>query len=304
MVLIGSRALHYWYKNYRPPRDWDVICTPEEFTDWVKKHRTDIESVVSSRGIEKFACKYKKFLIEFEIAHPGTSCELIRKYTIGISFFSEFLGTMVIPANPHILLAIKKSHLSVPLKKWDTHIEDYHFLKHFTTPHEVIYTLRKTETDARHKQPKINLNMTNSEFFDQSEGPVQRIFHHDDVHKAIMYYNVPMYEKIKKDSSLAKCDKDLFEHLSHVDQIRCVQEEAYVIALERKLLPTQQLSSDEAFKWALRRICTTLTSGWFRTFAQENYPEIVNTRCDFYGKFLKAVHTGLIQPKEDTSNVS
>jgi hypothetical protein len=58
--------------------------------------------------------------------------------------------------------------------------------------------------------------------------------------------------------------KALFEKAPYDLQIKCVKEEALVIALERFLLPG--LSSDPliAYKFALVRISTTLTKGWFR----------------------------------------
>jgi len=61
-----------------------------------------------------------------------------------------------------------------------------------------------------------------------------------------------------------------------------VDEEATVIALERKIIPIIKGESVEdvnlfnAYKWALMRICTNLTSGWFRDFAIDNYFEILN----------------------------
>jgi hypothetical protein len=80
-----------------------------------------------------------------------------------------------------------------------------------------------------------------------------------------------------------------------------VQEEAYVIALERAIIPmlfeggplAQPL---EAYKWAVMRICTTLCSGWFREWALEH----TNMALDYYDpgyveKFLKAVDDGLIE---------
>jgi hypothetical protein len=72
--------------------------------------------------------------------------------------------------------------------------------------------------------------------------------------------------------------KILFAKAPYDLQIKCVKEEAMVIALERFLLPG--LSSDPfmAYKFALVRICTTLTKGWFREFAIDNYPRLAT--CD------------------------
>ena len=63
------------------------------------------------------------------------------------------------------------------------------------------------------------------------------------------------------------------------EKCKCVLEEAYVIALERKILPMlfgggSYFSSKEAFDWSLMRISTTLCSGWFRQFATDNFLRI------------------------------
>jgi hypothetical protein len=89
---------------------------------------------------------------------------------------------------------------------------------------------------------------------------------------------------------------DLF---SYEDKCRCVLEEAYVIALERRILPALYGGSSvwstasEALDWALMRICTNLCSGWFRDFATRNYPEIRELASTSYVEaFLSKVHNG------------
>jgi hypothetical protein len=61
-------------------------------------------------------------------------------------------------------------------------------------------------------------------------------------------------------------------------QIKCVKEEAMVIALERFLLPKLSSDPSAAFMSALTRICTTLTKGWFREFSIDNFTRL--TTCD------------------------
>ncbi len=69
-------------------------------------------------------------------------------------------------------------------------------------------------------------------------------------------------------------------------------EECYTIALERHILPTMHgdkigLGYQEAFKWALMRVCTNLTSGWFRQYAIDNYYTVLNNYNKEYYKLLK-----------------
>jgi hypothetical protein len=49
-----------------------------------------------------------------------------------------------------------------------------------------------------------------------------------------------------------------------------------VIALERYLIPMISKNQMSSYQSALVRICTTLTKGWFRQFAIDNYPRLLN----------------------------
>ena len=53
-----------------------------------------------------------------------------------------------------------------------------------------------------------------------------------------------------------------------------------VIALERYLIPTISKNQEASYHLALNRICTSLTKGWFRQFAIDNYPRLSNLDKD------------------------
>src|SRR3954471_14591001 len=53
-----------------------------------------------------------------------------------------------------------------------------------------------------------------------------------------------------------------------------------VIALERYLIPMISKNQETSYHSALVRICTTLTKGWFRQFAIDNYPRLSNLNKD------------------------
>lgn len=87
-----------------------------------------------------------------------------------------------------------------------------------------------------------------------------------------------MYKKLKKPTQMeqAWCEKDLWLALSVEERNMCVAEECYVIATERFLvLNDWGYSSKRAYFNALQKVCTTLTSGWFRDWAIDHYPEVV-----------------------------
>ena len=92
---------------------------------------------------------------------------------------------------------------------------------------------------------------------------------------------------MQRDITLAKCEKDMWNRFTFENKCKCVLEEAYVIALERKVLPgifgkASWVSSNEALEWALMRICTNLCSGWFRQFATDYFFKIKEFINDNY----------------------
>lgn len=103
-----------------------------------------------------------------------------------------------------------------------------------------------------------------------------------------MYYDEPMYQKLKDDQLLAWCDWKKFKALAYEDQLRTVREEVYVIALERYIFPgiTRGIppQADQAFFKAMEIICTRLWTGKWAWFAINNFWEIVNYEVDYLSK--------------------
>ena len=98
----------------------------------------------------------------------------------------------------------------------------------------------------------------------------------------------------------------MWEAMTRDQKIKCVLEEAYVIALERKVLPLMYghtnvyTSSRDAFRCALMRICTNLCSGWFREFATTNYVDIFAAHNPRYVEdFMEKVDRGMVQEASD-----
>lgn len=295
MLLIGSKALRHWLPTSRPGMDHDFIATRTEFDHLVRINEPNITHRKSSHDGIKYTLRISGKPVEVELVEPGSANEIIldlasKSEYVSLSVFQEIVQI----ADPAILLIIKKSHQNLPINWWK-HVTDYHRLKALnpviTDTHRKAMALRKIEAETRWgKMPKPNLMVPNEEFFGQSQKVVNRIYVHDDLHFSTCFYERPLYEKLKTDQSLAWCDRKLFEALSHGDRVKCVQEEAFSIALERKVIPAmnenKEFSADLAFRHAVERIGTTLTSGWFREFTQENAIEILDHKTDYVGKFL------------------
>ena len=203
-----------------------------------------------------------------------------------------------------MLYYIKKAHIHFPQLsgKFEKHVLDLVFLRkelirdaysdygfNLNYPEDILHNElyveeHKKTTEERLgviKTPKL-YNKPVDKFFDQSKEYVKSYYIHDNMHKA-MAHNIghPAYELMQKDKTKADCNKYLWEKMKLQQKQYCVLEEAYVIALERKILPQMfedietKYNEIEAFKWALMRICTNLCSGWFRWFACVNYEEII-----------------------------
>ena len=247
MLLIGSRALAYWDETFKVKEgaDWDIICKDESEVKGLR-----------AQGLRVEVHKYD----DLNNALIYDSCAK------GVP------GLMV--ADLNTLALIKRSHLWRDYQ-WDKHITHYHkHLKQHLLQSDLPHVEERAKlTREKYPQGQPRLNQTNEDFFDDA---VAKVYDHDWLHELAAYYDKPLYTRLKHDDSKAWCEKDLWEQLSTEDKQRCVAEEAYVIATERYLVRTNwEFSYRGAYLSALKKICTTLTSGWFRDYAIDSYPEIV-----------------------------
>lgn len=226
------------------------------------------------------------------------------------------LGVECRIADPPTLMAIKRSHLYYR-HFWHKHAEDYTFLKSkgvtLDDDHKKAMKARMEERAARdnYKVAK-SLDTTNEQFFARSDKSVNRKFIHDDLHQAVAYGDRALFEQLKYDTARAKLEYDLFEKLKHEDKLRLVKEEAYVIGLERIIIPewytaftlekeglSHKLDYKSkalfAYKYAIMRISTDLTKGWFRDFAIENYSDLCQPDADYINKFEDAFKSGSLR---------
>src|SRR3954452_13976362 len=92
--------------------------------------------------------------------------------------------------------------------------------------------------------------------------------------------------------------KSLFQKVDYQTQLNCVKEEAMVIALERYLIPMISKNHESSYQSALVRICTTLTKGWFRQFAIDNYPRLSNLDKDLLSIAHNIINEHPLQQKK------
>lgn len=249
-MLIGSRAIAHWNPDFkiRANSDWDIIGTPDG-----EEYFRMFLGIPGSGRIEWHDPNH----LNNKDMTGHVSNHICSLYGLAIMY---------------------RSHLHRDWN-WDAHITKYHkFILpllgndlHLTDP---ILLERIKLTKKAYPQGNPNLMQSNEMFFDD---PVKKVYDHDFLHELYAYEDRPMFEKLKHEGEEGKawCAKDLWEQLSHLQKLQCVAEKSYVIATERFLVPNDwNYPTKKAFYFALKKICTTLTSGWFRDFAIDNFPQV------------------------------
>jgi hypothetical protein len=249
-TLIGSRALQVYTANFkvRPNSDYDFIGIDPPFEGKVEMH------------------------------HPDhlLNTELVRRYRRDNTFIRDGVGYGCL--NQVGQYVMKRSHLWRD-QGFDKHILQFHL--HLGKRIEGLLKLEDWDvlsrlTEATHKaypQGNPNLNTSNEDFFDDA---VDKKYDHDWIHELYAYESKPMYTRLKHDDTKAWCVKDLWDELKPLQKNQCVAEECYVIATERFLVPKDfEYPAKLAYLKALKKVCTTLTSGYFRDHAIDNYLDII-----------------------------
>lgn len=288
MILIGSRALMLRKPEalQRKPVDFDYVCHQSEFNSWLEsnKDKIKISSIYPSVNINN---NVHKMIVEgntnfeFEIITPGTSSEELE------DLIKSDKDTMESPfgliPSFDMLFTIKSSHkyLKNSPHFWKT-VLDYHTMKSLEAkvrPEWKDFLKFREKETYWYKHPKLNQNK-NSFFSDDN---IQYVYDHDSIHESVAVKDKPAYTHYMKDGAEIDCDKNKFFSCSHEIRINGVIEEAAVLAIERSLVPHPGVKTPkEAWLLALSKVCSSITSGWFREFAYENIIEVLSLYPEGY----------------------
>tara|TARA_R110002126_G_scaffold166395_3_gene314101 strand:- start:3817 stop:4722 length:906 start_codon:yes stop_codon:yes gene_type:complete len=295
-LLIGSAAMNgkIGY-DVRVCRDTDIICDYDFFKHSVGAFK-DSMSLSSCYPISdnKYIVKLKSGAIfEFEIAWgDGSSSDKILELETGIASLDMLymlkMSHRYKKNSPHFL----KTMSDIKLLRKEVGLEINPSLKE-------VYTLRKKETYVN-KSP--SLKQSKKDFF--SGDNIDYIYDHDTIHLAVAELYMPAYSFIKEDIKEVEVSKELFFKSDWRTQLLTVVEESMVLAIERSLVPHPDvLTPEEAFDKALEKVCTSISSGWWREFAWENYDRAKEyfyyrrfKGWKYEQEFYKAVDLGLVKP--------
>jgi hypothetical protein len=153
----------------------------------------------------------------------------------------------------------------------------------------------RTKETLTRKHPK--LNTSKKVFFNPDDG-IKYVYDHDSIHRAVAFtQGIPVYTLFQKDGEEVFSDKKKFFDLPFEYQLQSVAEEAAVLAVERAHVPHGKMSPRDAWVYAVEKVCTTISSGWWREFAYENYYKVMEIYpMDYLEKFKTALSRGTILP--------
>lgn len=298
MIVIGSRALAYHIEGVEP-KDLDLVGTYDEIVEFRKKFKAVTFYPINS-GRSIYMRNAEGLICEAEVAWPGSRAEKFIEFAE--NEYRAFLDTengWWVPCLD-LLYLLKMSHRYLK--------DSPHFLKTMrdiqklrklgcSIPSEWMpfYEERMRDTYV-YKHPKLTVGK--KEFFDEESTGVRYTYDHDSLHEAVKHLDKPAYMYYKPEENEVYCDKNMFWALPESIRLLGVLEEAYVLALERSLIPFPgAMTPKQAFDMALMKVCTSITSGWFREFAYENYDSVQELYSDTYvDKFWEGVRNGTVKP--------
>lgn len=298
MLVVGSRALVETGEKYLLSEgrqwDWDYICTYNEYTSYKKTIGRGL-SYPSNKG-RVMIVQTHNINYEFEIAwKDSTAAQLLQIVNEDPSLTVEKEGKLW--ATPNLIFTLKKSHRYLK--------DSPHFLKTMRDYRHMLSlgcVVPESLTDWYKERIKVtywyshpNLNVSKDDFFKADNIPY--VYDHDTIHLAMMHMDKPAYEYFKPDNSEVLCDKNLFMAAEEKIKLSAVLEESYVLALERSQIPAKgQWSPRKSFEYALQKVCSSITSGWFREYAYDHYFDVLDLYDDTYvTRFWNAVDKGIVR---------
>lgn len=303
MILIGSKALSYHIGVPRRINDLDLVGTYDQAVEFRKRFKaTSFYPINSGKSI--FMRNAQGKICEIEVAWEGSRAEKFLEfiYFVGVTNSRDILfdeeNHWKIPCLD-ILYLLKMSHRYLKDSPHFTKtMRDIQWMRGFGAnirpEHQEFYEERMRDTYT-YKHPK--LDVAKGDFFDPAGTGVLYVYDHDSIHMAVKHLVKPAYTYFKPDESEVYCSKDLFDKQPEIVKLYSVIEEAYVLAIERSLVPYPgKKTPKEAFDMALMKVCTSITSGWWREYAWENYDKAQELYNDGYWlKFQQGLATGVVK---------
>lgn len=309
IALLGSTAAREWCPHTKTPVDMDILGTYDDVRAHIRKVMEDrLVSIYPIANGRKLVAKAKDgMIIEAEIAWPGSLAEELFEIIKADPYTrpwnveerkTDASSTVLLP-HIHVLYMLKMSHRylknSPHFLKTMTHIREMEEMGAFIQPEHFDFFKRREDATYDYKHPA--LNVAKSDFFN-GDG-VKYLYDHDSIHEAVKHLDRPAYTYFKPIGSEVMCSREMFELLPLRIRQLAVLEESYVLAAERSQLPFPdgKMKPFDSFVMALEKVCTSITSGWFREFAWNNYFEVLPMYNNNYmARIYQGIKDGVVVP--------
>lgn len=304
IIQIGSRAANV-HGFFRDPLDFDFIAKYEDIMPLVMSLNGSTKPkqfYPTNKGKKIIAQLNNGKMVEIEIAWSGSIAEqfieMVKSDPNTVQQGFDGTNTWYTPSL-NVLYMLKLSHRYL---KNNPHfiktMSDIHKMREMGAvfPEEYRDWFKKREDETYwYKHP--NLKQDKRGFFTDD---VPYTYDHDSIHEAIKLNEKPAYQYFAKDGEEVLSDKTKFFKLPKDIQLSAGYEESCVLAIERALVPFPDgMDSKQAFDYALMKVCTSITSGWFREYCWEHYSEIKDLYMenpDYFEKFKIGLEKGIVKP--------
>jgi len=301
MIITGSKALAQYSFFAREPADIDYIATENEYSNFINFNSDKIVTTVSTKfGYTVHMLGSKP--IEFDIARNNNSTEQFIKIYSKLYYY-YYYNNNINYLNPEEVYTFKMTHRylknSPHFKKT---MDDILLLREYgygNIPHSLKDWVKVREKETYdYKHPKLKKTAA-YDFFDTATGVIYE-YNHDSIHESIKHLSCPAYELIKENKTDVFCSKERFYQQPIEIQLLTVLEESYTLALERSQIPNNFKTDPKvSFLKALEKVCTSISSGWWREFAWENYYQVLELYNENYvEKFHDGLKNGIVKPYE------
>lgn len=274
VLIIGSTAFAA-HGGRESKLDHDFIASYEDGLNFLKENGCT-EIYPANKG-KKLIGKNKSngFMYEHEIAWTNSTSEKLLDLVYETAFGNAgSLGGKI--ATLDTLYTLKMSHR---YRKNSPHfaktMQDIHVMRAMGAkiPDSLADWFKEREKET-YDYGHPSLAQTKANFF-AGDGVDYR-YDHDSIHLAVKLQDRPAYDYFKPDTSEVYCSKEMFFNCSETIRLNAVYEESCVLALERSIITHPGvLTPESAFRKALEKVSTSITSGWFREYAWENYEAVL-----------------------------
>ena len=304
IFFVGSKALSRFCPTISQI-DTDIICDIESMERYIESIDKKVISHYPTNSGKKFITFFSdKSILETELIWPNS---VIKEFTEIIeedenSMIDNLKDIQLIFPSIDALYSLKMSHRylknSPHFIKTMRDIRSMRGLGANVSEKYKEWLVKREKETYHYKHPKLD-SMSKDNFFIKNDSFYQ--YDHDDIHCAIALDKTPAYRNYMVDDAEVQCDRNNFFDLPESTRINGVLEEALVLALERIQIPNNySVDKDKSFLFALEKVCTSITSGWFREYAWEHYDDVVkeyySLATNYIDKFKIALNEGEVKP--------